>query len=133
MESDKKHRFIHEILFAGLVNRNTGFDSLFIPHVAPEDFLFVIDRCEETGAGICGVEIFEVSRWEQDHQVDFVGVWIRPEEGLDWARALAREHSHKPAITVCATFNTPEEEAAYRSNPGWKQQDVDLGEAIGGI
>ena len=131
MELDDKHRFIHEVLFAGLVNRNTGFDSSLIPHVSSEDFLVVLDRCAVTGAGICGVEIFDVSRWERDQQVDFLGVWIRPEEGLEWARRLVREYADQPTITVCATFYTPDEEAIHRANPEWNHRNVDLEDILG--
>lgn len=132
MELDDEHRFIHDILFAGLRNRNTGFDSGLIPHVSPEDFERVIEHCSDAGAGICGIEIFDVSRWEGDHQVDFLGVWYVPDEGLEWARELVRQYAGQPNITVCASFFTPEEQAAHRANPEWRKQCVDLEEALGG-
>ena len=103
MEFDEKHRFIHDILYARVKNRNIGFDSHLIPHVSPEDFEVVLDHCAETGSGICGIEIFDVSRWKKDHQVASLDVVIRPEEGLEWARRLVREYAGQPNITVCAS------------------------------
>lgn len=132
MELEEKRRFIHEVLYAGVTNRHTGFDSPLIPHVSPEDFEIVLDHCTETGAGVCGIEIFDVSRWERDHQVDVLDVVIRPEEGLEWAHLLVREYAGQPNITVCASFYTPDEEMALRTNPDWRKQCVDLEEALGG-
>jgi hypothetical protein len=132
MEFDEKDRFIHDILFAGVKNRNVGFDSLLIPHVSPEDFEVVLDHCAETGSAICGIEILDVSRWDKDHQVDFLGVWFPEEEGLDWTRDLVRQYAGQPNITVCASFYTPEEDVAHRANPDWRKQCVDLKEALGG-
>ncbi|MGB8480814.1 MAG: hypothetical protein WCE63_18575 [Acidobacteriaceae bacterium] len=132
MELDEKYRFVLDVLFAGLTNRNIGFDSSLIPHVSPEDFQIVLDRCEETGAGICGIEIFDFSRWEKYHRVDFLDVVIRPEEGLDWARRLVRQYADQPNISVCATFYSPEDVEAHQGNPDWHKQYVDLEEALGG-
>lgn len=132
MALDEKYRFIHDALFAGLTNRNAGFDSPLIPHVSTEDFEIVLHRCEETGAGICGIEIVDVNRWEKDRQADFLDVVISPEEGLGWARRSVRPYASQPHITICASFFTPEEEAAHKADPGWRKESVDLEEALGG-
>jgi len=132
MEFDEKEQFLHRVLFGGLTNRNAGFDSSTIPHVSPEDFEIVIDHCVQTGAGICGIEIFDVTRWERDGQVDFCGVWFPPKGDLEWARALARQYAGQPSITVCASFYTPEEMATHKADPQWREQLIDLEDALGG-
>jgi len=43
---DENHRFLREVVYAGLKDLNTGFDSPLIGHFSPTDFLVVIDRCE---------------------------------------------------------------------------------------
>jgi hypothetical protein len=43
---DEDHRFLREVVYAGLKDLNTGFDSPLIGHISPADFLVVTDRCE---------------------------------------------------------------------------------------
>jgi hypothetical protein len=46
---EQSHRFLRRVIYAGLKDLNTGFDSPLICHFSPEDFLIVTDRCESLG------------------------------------------------------------------------------------
>jgi hypothetical protein len=58
LRDEKENQFEREVLYAGLRDLNTGFDSDLIGHFSPEDFLIVIDRCESLGVEVIGVEVF---------------------------------------------------------------------------
>ncbi len=77
-------------LFDGLTNLNTGFDSPLIPHVSPQDFETVLDRCAASGTEFIDVEVFDA-----DHVL--LQVEIAPEDGLDWARKLGRKYAGQMA------------------------------------
>jgi hypothetical protein len=55
---EQSRRFLRRVIYAGLKDLNTGFDSPLICHFSPEDFLIVIDRCESLGVEVIGVEVF---------------------------------------------------------------------------
>lgn len=99
----------------------------------------MLDHCAETSAGICGVEILDVSRWEEDHQVDFLNVVVSPDEGLDWARQLVRGASAGSAICISAEHHRLRD-VLYagggrgpKTDPNWNREHADLEEALGGI
>jgi len=46
LKFEEDHRFLREVVYAGLGDLNIGFDSALIGHFSPADFLTVIDRCE---------------------------------------------------------------------------------------
>jgi len=54
---DDEHRdkILGEQVFAGLQDRNTGFDATCIVHFSPTDFATVIDRCERLGINMFGI------------------------------------------------------------------------------
>ncbi len=115
LKFERKHQYEREVLYAGLTNLNTGFDSPLISHFSPEDFLTVIDRCESLNVGVNGIEVFTTDV-EPPAKVGFLEVEISPEDGgYDWARRLVREYMGTSDITICATFDVPD--ALLRSNP----------------
>jgi hypothetical protein len=110
---EEDHRFLREVIYAGLTDLNTGFDSPLIGHFSPEDFLTVIDRCEALNVRVIGVEVFTTDV-EPPWKVGLLGVEISPEDGYDWPRRLVREYQERSDITICATFDVPD--AVLKSN-----------------
>src|SRR6266436_3478516 len=82
---DDEHRdkLLCKQVFAGLQDRNTGFDATSIVHFSPTDFATVIDRCERLGINMFGIEVFDGKHAQR-------AVNIRPErsKGLVWARRV---------------------------------------------
>lgn len=113
LKSENENRFLREMIYAGLTDLNTGFDSALIGHLSPEDFLTVIDRCESLYVRIIGVEVFTTDV-ESAWKVGLLEVEISPEDGYDWSRRLVREYQNRPEITICASFDVPD--AVLKSN-----------------
>jgi hypothetical protein len=97
---DEDHRFLREVVHAGLRDLNTGFDSPLIGHFSPANFLVVIDRCEPLHIRVIGIEVFASGR-------NFLEVEISPEDGYDWARRLVQRYQGRFDVTICATFGVP--------------------------
>jgi hypothetical protein len=97
---DEDHRFLREVVYAGLKDMNTGFDSPLIGHFSPADFLVVIDRCEPLQIRVIGIEVFASGR-------DFLEVEISSKNGYDWARRLIQRYQGRSDVTICATFGVP--------------------------
>jgi hypothetical protein len=57
LKSEKRDRFLREVIYTGLTDLNTGFDSALIGHFSAEDFLIVIDRCESLNVEVIGIEV----------------------------------------------------------------------------
>ena len=96
--------FLESKVFAGLDDRNTGFDSPLIPHFSPSDFLIVIDRCAQLGIEIIGVEAFAAG-------IELVGLEIAPEPGYEWVRQFTLGYLTDDVVTLCATYGV---EAVYK-------------------
>jgi hypothetical protein len=114
LRSEKEDRFLREVIYAGLTDLNTGFDSPLIGHFSPENFLIVIDRCESLSVRIIGIEV-STTNVEPPSKVQMVDIEISPEEGYDWSRRLVRKYMEKSGITISATFDVPDE--LLKSNP----------------
>jgi hypothetical protein len=113
LKFEEDHRFLREVIYAGLTDLNTGFDSPMIGHFSPEDFLTVIDRCEALNVRVIGVEVFTTDV-EPPWKVGLLEVEISPQDGYDWPRRLVREYQERSDITICASFDVPD--AALKSN-----------------
>jgi hypothetical protein len=100
LKFDEDHRFLREVVYAGLKDLNTGFDSPMIGHFSPEDFTTVIDRCEHLHVHVIGIEVLASGG-------DFLEVEISPEDGYDWARRLVQRYRGRADVTICATFGVP--------------------------
>jgi hypothetical protein len=57
LRSEKKDRFLRGVIYAGLTDLNTGFDSALIGHFPPEGFLILIDRCDSLNVQVIGIEV----------------------------------------------------------------------------
>jgi hypothetical protein len=106
LKFEQSRRFLRRVIYAGLKDLNTGFDSPLICHFSPEDFVIVIDRCEFLGVEVIGVEVFTTDV-EPPYKAGLEDIEISPEPGYDWARRLVRKYMETPLITICATFNVP--------------------------
>jgi hypothetical protein len=100
LKLDEDHRFLREVIYAGLKDLNTGFDSPLIGHFSPADFLVVIDRCEPLHIRVIGIEVFASGR-------DILEVEISPEDGYHWVRRLVKRYQDRSDVTMCATFGVP--------------------------
>jgi hypothetical protein len=98
LKFDEDHRFLREVVYAGLEDLNTGFDSPLIGHFSTADFLVVIDRCDLLHVRVIGIEVFASGG-------DFLEVEISPEDGYDWARRLVQRYQGRSDVTICATFS----------------------------
>jgi hypothetical protein len=101
LEFATNHRLQREVLYVGLTDLNTGFDSDLIGHFSPHDFGIVIDRCEASKVQINGIEVFRIV----SSKVEFLDVEIAPDDGLDWARRLVKRYQKRSDITFSATFD----------------------------
>ena len=117
LRSEKENRFKREVIYAGLTDLNTGFDSPLIGHFSPEDFVIVIDRCESLNVEVIGIEVF-TTNVEPPWKVGLVDIEISPEDGYDWARRLVRKYMERSDISICATFHVPD--ALLKPNPKQK-------------
>jgi hypothetical protein len=114
LRSEKEDRFLQEVLYAGLTDLNTGFDSPLIGRFSPEEFLIVLDRCEALNVEVIGIEVFTTDV-EPPSKVQMVNIEISPVPGYDWARRFVREYMEESGITISATFDVPD--ALLTSNP----------------
>src|ERR1700682_2837515 len=87
LKFEADHRFMEEVVYAGLKNLNTGFDSPLISHFSPDEFGTVIDRCEPLNVSVIGIEVFEVI----SGTAELLEVEISPEEGFEWTRRLVQK------------------------------------------
>lgn len=51
-----KNRFMDDFIYIGLTDLNNGFDVAVIKYFSLLDFEIVMDRCEEHGIGLYGIE-----------------------------------------------------------------------------
>jgi hypothetical protein len=107
LKFEQENQFEREVLYAGLTNLNTGFDSPLVEHFSPEEFLIVIDRCDSLGVEVIGVEVFTTDV-EPPYKAGLEEIEISPVPGYDWARRLVRKYMEKSDITVSATFRVPD-------------------------
>jgi hypothetical protein len=114
LKVEQYRRFLWGVIYAGLTDLNTGFNSASIGHFSPEDFLIVIDRCESLNVEVIGIEVFSTDV-EPPSKVQMVDIEISPVPGYDWARRLVKKYMEIPAITISATFEVPD--ALLKSNP----------------
>jgi hypothetical protein len=103
-EHIESHKFEREVLFVGLTDLNTGFDSDQIGHFSPIDFGVVIDRCAAMKVRINGIEVSRVS----PGGIQCMDIEICPGDDYDWARKLVRKYADRKYITFCATFSLPD-------------------------
>jgi hypothetical protein len=111
---EQYRRFLRRVIYAGLKDLNTGFDSPLICHFSPEDFLTVIDRCESLNVEVIGIEVFTTDV-EPPWKAGLVDIQISPLPGYDWPRRLVQEYQESSRISICATFKVPD--ALLKSNP----------------
>jgi hypothetical protein len=104
--SEKEDRILREVIYAGLTDLNTGFDSPLIGHFSPADFLIVIDRCESRSVRIIGIEV-STTDVEPPSKLQMVNIEISPVPGYDWARRFVREYMEESGITISVTFDVP--------------------------
>ena len=123
LKFDEEHRFMEEVVYAGLQNINTGFDAEGIFHFSPADFGKVIDRCEPLQIFPNGIEVFTTD-----------GGFIEcvfamddgsPAESFDWALRLVKGYIDTPDITMSATFNVPDSALASSEPKSDRGHSVD--------
>jgi hypothetical protein len=99
-EEERQEKLLRELVFAGLRDKNTGFDAASIAHFSPADFAVVIDRCDRFDVAIFGIEVFT----SRHHMCT---VEICPEEAtdLEWARQVLQPYLAHPRFTISATYD----------------------------
>jgi hypothetical protein len=99
-EWEREKKLLRELLFAGLRDRNTGFDAAAIAHFSPADFSVVIDRCERLGIAMHGIEVFN-----SNHNLRHVEICPEGATDLKWAREELQPYLGHPRFTVSATYD----------------------------
>lgn len=121
-KTDPEYQFLWEVIFHGLEDLNTGFDSPFLPHFSPDDFAIVIQRCAQHRVRIIGIEVFDISSWP---------ICMLDVCGGRHARRLVKAYRNRPGISISAVFdvgeNVPDSEKCEFSG-----DSIDLVEALGG-
>ena len=107
LKFEEDHRFLREVIYAGLTDLNAGFDSPLICHFSPEDFLTMMDRCESLKVRVIAIEVFTADV-APPCKVGLLQVEISAEDGYDWPRRLVREYQKRSDITICASFDVPD-------------------------
>jgi hypothetical protein len=78
---EQEKQFEREVLYAGLTDLNTGFDSSSIGHFSPAHFFIVIDRCEALNIEVIGIEVLAISvepAWKAGLvEMEFFGARVR--------------------------------------------------------
>jgi len=121
-KTDPKYQFLWEVIFRGLEDLNSGFDAPGLPHVSPDDFAIVIERCAKHDVTIIGIEVFDIGSWP----IGLLDVC----DGR-YARHLVKSYRNQPGISFCGCFDVGE------NIPGGKkfqysEELIDLEEALGG-
>jgi hypothetical protein len=98
---EEDRQFMQRVVFAGLANLNTGFDSPLICHFSPTDFSKVIERCGHLHVRIIGIEVFLIGG-------GMLEVEISEEDGFEWTRRLVDRYQQRSDVTICATFDVPD-------------------------
>jgi hypothetical protein len=78
LKLEQEDRFLREVIYAGLTDLNTGFDSPLIGHFSPADFLTVIDRCESLDVRVIVIEVFTTDV-EPPWKVQILWIEISPQ------------------------------------------------------
>lgn len=121
-KTDPEYQFLWDVIFRGLEDLNTGFDSPTLPHFSPDDFAIVIQRCAKHHVSIIGIEVYEISSWP---------ICMLDVCGGRHARRLVKAYCNHPGISFSAVFDVGE------NVPDRKKRDrskdlVDLEEALSG-
>lgn len=75
MTSDKEYKYLDKNIFSGLTNLNDGFDVPTIKYFSTSDFEKVLDRVQNFGLGIYGIET-----WQNG---EYFGVVVNEGSGYD--------------------------------------------------
>jgi hypothetical protein len=122
LKTDPEFQFLWEVIFHGLEDLNSGFDSPSLPHFSPDDFAIVIERCAQHHVSIIGIEVLDISSWP---------ICMLDVCGGQHARRLVKSYGNRPGTSFSAVFdvaeNVPEREKRDRS-----RDLIDLEEALGG-
>jgi hypothetical protein len=122
LKTDPEFQFLWKVIFRGLEDLNSGFDSPSLPHFSPDDFAIVIRRCAQHHVSIIGIEVYDISSWP----ICMLDVY-----GGRHARRLVKSYSNRPGISFSGCFdvgeNVPDREKRDRS-----RDLIDLEEALGG-
>src|SRR5665213_1245875 len=103
---EEENRFLEEVVYVGLKNINTGFDSVGVVHFSPTDFGKVIDRCEYLDVHPNGIEVFTTDGGFID--CVFAMDDGSPVEDFEWARRLVQKYQGTPDISMSASFSVPD-------------------------
>lgn len=101
----KKEKFLKSKIFIGLKNLNDGFDSDSIYYFSESDFEIVMNRVEENGIGIYGIE-----PWLNG---DFYSVRVHEQLNAEpndsnWYREVFSEFKKSGKnLQYSATYNVP--------------------------
>ena len=108
MDSEKK--FLSKHIFQGLKNINDGFDAMSILYFSEEEFAIVLDRIEDYGIGVFGIEVwiegdfYNVQNYEtytkDPRDRDATQKWYR--KAFDLLRAENKNYQYS------ATYDVPE-------------------------
>ena len=105
-EFDKKHLFLVKNVYHGLKDLNTGFDSSYIKYFSQSDFEIILDRIEELGITLSGLE-----PWLNG---DYYDVQIREnhieEFGDKWYRQFFEKYKlERKDLQYSASYYVPKE------------------------
>lgn len=121
---DEDHRIMEQVIFVGLGDINTGFDSPLIFHFSPTDFGEVINRCELLHIFPNGIEVFATDGGFID--CVFAMDDGSPDKSFGWARRLVQKYLEVPDISMSATFSVPD--SAHATG----ETESDLGQSVDG-
>lgn len=106
VDNETRVNYLEKHIFKGLTDLNNGFDADSIKYFSKEEFEIVLERIEERGLGIYGIEPFKNG--------GFYGVWVFEEfdckpTDATWYRLAFQDFADSgEELQYSATYYFPE-------------------------
>ena len=101
-----KKIYLDTHVFYGLKDQNTGFDAPSIRYFSEADFKTVLDRIEQLGIGIVGIE-----PWKNGTMYDVLAAeefGLKPEDAQWYRKAFELFKRRDKDLLYAATYSVPE-------------------------
>ena len=101
-----KNEYLDKHVFYGLKDQNTGFDAPYIRYFSQADFKIVLDRIEQLGLGIIGIE-----PWKNGNMYDVLAAedfGLKPEDVQWYRKAFEIFKRRDKDLLYAASYKIPE-------------------------
>ena len=102
-----KNEFLHQYIFRGLCDLNSGFDAESIAYFSEDEFAIVLDRIEQYGCGINGIEPFLDQKYFATEVVETNGG--NPCDPAWYRGVFESFRNYRSGLEYSATYYVPED------------------------